>query len=213
MKLNTLQTKRQLLPWITLLIVSLFLSACVSLITPKVEQTVSKLRAGQYSLDKGHATLLFKIQHMGLSTYVGRFNQLAASLEFDPADIAAAKLNAVIQVDSLDINDAGLKNDLMGAKWFNQANHPEVIFSTTSVKEIDQSTFEFTGDLAWRGVTKPMMLQATFHGGASNILTGKYTIGFSAKGSFLRSDFGMDAFIPLVGDRVEIETYAEFQRN
>ena len=213
MKLNTLQTKKRVLSWAMLLVASLSLSACVSLITPKVEKTVSELRAGEYSLDKGHATLLFKIQHMGLSTYVGRFNQLEASLDFDPADIAAAKLSAVIQVDSLDINDAGLKDDLMGTKWFNQASHPEVIFNTTSVKEINESTFEFTGDLAWRGVTRSMVLQATFHGGASNILTGKYTIGFSAKGSFLRSDFGMDAFIPLVGDKVEIETYAEFQRN
>ena len=208
-----IHTKRQALPLALLLAISLSLSACAALITPKVEQSVSKLRAGQYSLDKAHATLLFKVKHMGLSTYVGRFNKLDASLDFDPANIANSKLSAVIQVASLDINNPGLKGDLMGAKWFNLANHPEVVFETTSVKELDQSSFEFTGDLSWRGVTKPMTLRATFHGGASNILTGKYTIGFSAKGSFLRSDFGMDAFIPLVGNEIEIETYAEFQRN
>ena len=213
MNANHLQRKKRILSLALFLIMSLSLSACVSLITSKVEQTVSKLRAGQYSLDKDHATLLFKIQHMGLSTYVGRFNQLEASLDFDPDDITSAKLSAVILVDSLDINDASLKDDLMGAKWFNQTNYPKVIFNTTSVKELDESSFEFTGDLMWRGVTNPIVLEATFHGGASNILTGKYTIGFSAKGSFLRSDFEMDSFIPLIGDKVEIETFAEFQRN
>ena len=88
------------------------LSACVSLITPKVESELVKLKAGQYSLDSSHATLLFKIQHLGLSTYVGRFNTFDASLEFDPDNIAASRLTALIEIDSLDINDTDLKDDL-----------------------------------------------------------------------------------------------------
>ena len=57
-----------------------------------------------------------------------------------------------------------------------------------------------------------MSLNATFKGGADNLLTGKYTLGFSANGSFLRSDFGIDAFAALVADEVFIEIHAEFQR-
>ena len=53
----------------------------------------------------------------------------------------------------------------------------------------------------------------TFHGGASNILTGNYTLGFSAETSLLRSDFGMSAYIPLVGDKIDIEIYVEFQKS
>jgi len=97
------------------LLTSGLLSACVSLITPKVETDVVKLKAGQYSLDSSHATLLFKVQHLGLSTYVGRFNQFDASLEFDPQNIAAARLSAIIEIDSLDINDRDLKDECNGA--------------------------------------------------------------------------------------------------
>jgi len=197
----------------TLAVVTLLgISGCAALLTPKVEVEISKLKAGQYSLDKTHATLLFKIQHLGLSTYVGRFNRIDASLDFDPANVASARLEAIIEIDSLDVNDSGLKQDLMGTGWFNQAQYPQATFSTISVTPKSANEFEFVGNLSWRGVTKPVTLTATFHGGANNILTGKYTLGFSAKGSFLRSDFGMDKFIPLVGDKVNIEAFAEFQK-
>jgi len=195
------------------LLSSVFLSACVSLITPKVQSDVAKLKAGEYSLDSTHATLLFKIQHLGLSTYVGRFNKFDASLEFDPANIAAAKLNAVIEINSLDINDDDLKSDLMGRSWFRQSEFPQAAFESTSVNPISDTEFEFTGILNWRGVRKPITVAATFHGGANNILSGKYTLGFSAKGSFLRSDFGMDKYVPLVGDEIALEAYAEFLKN
>jgi len=195
------------------LLSSVFLSACVSLITPKVQSDVAKLKAGEYSLDSTHATLLFKIQHLGLSTYVGRFNKFDASLEFDPANIAAAKLNAVIEINSLDINDDDLKSDLMGRSWFRQSEFPQAAFESTSVNPISDTEFEFIGILSWRGVRKPITVAATFHGGANNILSGKYTLGFSAKGSFLRSDFGMDKYVPLVGDEITLEAYAEFLKN
>ncbi len=198
---------------VILLVTLLLISGCVSLITPKVEAELLKLKAGQYSLDKTHGTLLFKIQHLGLSTYVGRFNAFDANLEFDPNNIAAARLSAIIDIDSLDINDPGLKDDLMGRSWFHQKEFPQASFTSTSVKPISESDFEFTGNLSWRGVVKPITVNATFHGGANNILTGKYTLGFSAKGSFSRSDFGMDKYVPLVGDEVVIEAYAEFLRN
>lgn len=189
------------------------LTACVSLITPTVQSELSQLKSGEYALDKSHGSLLFKIQHLGLSTYVGRFNSFDASLEFDPENIADAKLNAIIDIDSLDINNPSLKTDLMDATWFNQSVYPQAKFSTLSVTPINQNSFQFTGNLDWRGVVKPISLQVTFHGGANNILSGKYTLGFSAAGVFKRSDFGMDAYIPLVGDEVSVEAEAEFLKN
>ena len=77
---------------------------------------------------------------------------------------------------------------------------------------LSDNDFKFTGNLDWRGVVKPIELTVTFHGGANNILTQKYTLGFSDKGSFKRSDFGMDAYIPLVADEINLEVFSEFQR-
>jgi len=102
---------------------------------------------------------------------------------------------------------------LMGRSWFYQSKYPQAKFTTQSVSLLKDNTFEFTGELDWRGVKKPIVLTVIFHGGATNILTQKYTLGFSATGSFLRSDFGMGDFVPFVGDLVNIEVYSEFQKN
>ena len=191
---------------------SLLLSGCVSWLAPKVESDVVKLRAGEYSLDKSHTAVLFKIQHLELSTYVGRFNSFDASLDFDPQNPSTMNLEASIDIDSLDINNPSLQDDLMGRTWFHQKKYPQAKFTTLSVEPLGDNQFTFTGNLDWRGVVKPISLVVTFHGGATNFLTQKYTLGFSAKGSFLRSDFGMDAFIPIVGDEINVEVFSEFQK-
>jgi len=189
------------------------LSGCVSWLAPNVEAELVKLKSGEYSLDKTHTTVLFKIDHLGLSTYIGRFNEFDASLSFDPNNIEQMQLDATIEMGSLDINNPSLKDDLMGRSWFNLAKYPQASFTTRSVSPISDNEFQFTGDLSWRGVVKPISLVVTFHGGAFNILTQKYTLGFSAKGSFLRSDFGMGAFDSLISDQVDLEVHSEFQRN
>lgn len=196
-----------------MLLCIVFFSGCVSWLAPNVQQSLIKLKPGEYAIDKSHTSVLFKIQHLGLSTYVGRFNTFDASLSFDPKNIADMQLDAQIEIASLDINDEELKNDLMRRTWFNQSQFPYANFTTKSVLPISENEFEFTGELNWRGVIKSIRLNVIFHGGATNILTQKYTLGFSAKGSFLRSDFGMDAYIPIVGDQVNIEVYSEFQKN
>lgn len=198
---------------IGVLLVTFVLSSCTSLLMPAVKTEVVQLKGGQYKLDRAHASLLFKVQHLGLSTYVGRFNDFNASLDFDPENMTASRLDGVIEIASLDINNTALAEDLLSSTWFDAANYPQAIFNTKSVQPKSDTEFEFIGDLNWRGVTKEVSIDGVFHGGASNILTGKYTLGFSATTSILRSDFGMDAYIPIVGDQINIEVYVEFQKN
>ena len=57
-----------------------------------------------------------------------------------------------------------------------------------------------------------MTLDVTFNGGADSLLTGRYTLGFAATGTLLRSTFGLGAYAPAVGDEVTLEIHAEFQR-
>ncbi|MFT5574287.1 MAG: polyisoprenoid-binding protein YceI [Cryomorphaceae bacterium] len=193
-----------------ILSLALMLSGCVSLLAPSVSSKLEPLRAGQYTLDKSHATLLFKVEHFGLSEYVGRFNQFDATLDFDPANIEQTKLEAIIEMGSLDINHASLSKQLLSAKWFDQANHPQAKLSAVGLRQVGKSNFELNGNLKWRGITKPIVLQIVFNGGANNLLTRKYTIGFHASGSFLRSDFGVKTYLPIVGNEIKIDVYAEF---
>lgn len=188
------------------------LASCLGLLVSDVEPQVKALKSGQYRLDQSHASLIFKVSHMGLSTYVGRFNSFDASLDFNADSVTDTRLHAQVDMRSLDINNPELADDLQGASWFNSQKFPQASFSTLEVRPLTDNEFEFVGELDWRGIQKPVVLLVTIHGGAMNRLTGKYTIGFSANGVISRSDFGMDAYIPLVGDRVQLEVYAEFQR-
>lgn len=198
--------------WVTGILLATLLQVGCSLLSPSVNNTLVELRAGQYRMDPQHTTVLFKIQHLGLSTYVGRFNHSSASLDFDPRQMANARLEALVDMASIDVNNSGLADSLRGDTWLDTDRYPEAHFTTLSVQPLSDNTFDFTGNLDWHGVVKPVTLTATFHGGATNLLTGYYTLGFSAAGQIKRSDFGVDSYIPLVGDEVKLEIFAEFLR-
>lgn len=202
--------KNKLIAMSLLLVIAL--ASCGYLIQPKIKTTMVQLEKGSYQIDPSHTTILFKINHLGLSTFVGRFNKFDAQLEFDPANISAAKLSAVIDMASIDVNNPELEETLRSSSWFDTGRYPQATFKTTSVKLIDASTAEFTGDLHFHGVTAPLKLLIKFNGGGNNMLTASYTLGFSAYTNFSRSVYAMDYLIPAVSDRVDIEVYTEFKR-
>jgi len=195
-----------------LLVCSVFLVSCDRLLTPDFNTDITELRGGAYTLDPDHATLLWKINHLGFSTFIGRFNDFDASLDFDPEDIESSSLEVVINTAGLDINNETFAEELRGDNWFNVAEFPQAIFRTTSfVETIDEDTFVFRGDLTLLGETVPLDLEINFHGGGRNFLTRSYTLGFSATGEFQRSAYGLDRFTSFgVGDDIELEIHVEF---
>lgn len=192
------------------IVIGVLLTSCGTLIKPNVKTGIVQLEKGSYKLDQTHVAVLFKINHMGLSTFVGRFNKVDATLEFDPKNIAAAKLSAVIDVASLDANNLDLEETLRGSSWLDTEKYPQAFFKTISVSVLDQNSAVFSGELTLHGVTAPINLTVTFNGGANNMLTGFYTLGFSASSTFNRSTFGVNYLIPAIGDAVAIEVFAEF---
>lgn len=197
----------------SLLLCLLFVSGCASLVRPNYSQVLSELRSGEYTLDPEHVYVHFKVEHLGLSTIVGRFNSVDANLDFNPEALEEIQLDGVIDITSIDLNNDSLEKRLLGDDWFDAQQFPEARFQTRSVATVTDNEFLIEGDFTLRGVTKTLSLNAVFKGGADNLLTGKYTLGFSANGSIRRSDFGIDSFLGLVADEVFIEIHAEFQRN
>lgn len=191
----------------------LALSACGSLI-PSGHQTTEpgKLEKGNFKLDLDHTTVLFKADHLGFSTYVGRFNTISGTLSFDPAQPAASVLQTSIDMASLDTPNDDLDEILRGENWLDAARFPTARFESRSITVTSPTTGQVTGDLTLHGVTAPVTLDVTFRGGADNLLTGAYTLGFAAKTSFQRSAFGVNSLIPAISDSVTLEIHAEFQR-
>lgn len=175
--------------------------------------------AGTYKLDKAHASLLFRVDHLGFSKYVGRFKTFDAELQFDPAAPADARVSVTVDANSLDVENPppGFLDELKGPQWLDTAQYPEMKFETKSVEVTGEKTARILGDFTMHGVTKPVLLEATFNGGyAGHEMDPQARIGFSARGQLLRSAFGVAYGVPAPGttmgvsDAVEIMIEAEF---
>jgi polyisoprenoid-binding protein YceI len=176
--------------------------------------------AGTYTLDPAHSTIGFKVSHLGFSNYSAGFDRLDGKLVFDPANPAAQSVEATIQVASLDLPapPTGFHDTLLGAEWFDAARFPQITFRSTRVEPTGPRTARVTGDLTLHGVTKPVTLEATFNGGypPNAMDPGGARVGFSAHGSFKRSDFGMGYGVPAPGttmgvsDEVEVAIETEW---
>ena len=197
--------------WQVLFLVIL-VSGCASVIRPNYTQVLTELRAGAYTLDPDHAYLIFRIEHLGLSTVVGRFNRVDATLDFDPEQLSELALDGLIDTASIDLNNDDLEGRLRGSGWLDTEQFPQARFESVSVESAEDGEFILNGNFTLRGITQPVLLMARFNGGADNLLTGRYTLGFTATGQISRSEFGIDSLAALVADEVFIEIHAEFQR-
>jgi polyisoprenoid-binding protein YceI len=200
-------------PFARPLLLLLALGGCGYLLPHHHQTTVlSALPEGAYRLDPEHATILFKIDHLGFSRLVGRFDRFDATLDFDPQQPEAASLVAVIDVASVDLDLPAFEQDLRGPSWLDIGRYPEARFESRTIAITGDDAGKITGDLTLHGVTAPITLNVTFNGGGSNLLTGAYTLGFEAHGTVLRSTFGLGAYAPAIGDEVLLEIHAEFLR-
>ncbi len=192
---------------------SLLLSSCDRLLTPDFNTEISELRSGGYVLDKDHASLVFEINHLGFSTFIGSFDSFDAALDFDPENVGNSSLEVIVDMNSLDVNLPDFEEELKGSNWFDVAQFPQAIYRTTSFVEArDENTFVFAGDLTLHGETAPVNLVVDFNGGGRNVLTRSYTLGFEASASFLRSDFGVSRFTNFgVGDEINLDINVEFR--
>lgn len=176
--------------------------------------------AGIYRLDKSHASLVFKVDHVGFSNYTGQFRSFDATLTFDPANPEAMAVTATIDVASLDIPapPAGFLDELKSAAWLDAVGHPEMTFRSTSVTPTAPDAARVEGELLFRGVVAPVVMDVIYNGGYADFppYDPNARIGFSAKGALKRSAFGVTAAIPTteqpfgVGDAVTFEIEAEF---
>lgn len=190
----------------------LALGACGHLLPRAATIAPAELPEGDYRLDPEHAAILFKVDHLGFSRLVGRFDRFDATLDFDPEQPQAAKLVVVVDVASIDLNLPAFEEELRGPAWLEVDRFPEARFESRTIEITGEDTGIVTGDLTLHGASAPVTLNVTFNGGGSNLLTGAYTLGFEAHGSVLRSTFGLGAYAPAIGDEVLLEIHAEFLR-
>ena len=169
-----------------------------------------QVKSGTYTLDPAHGKITWSVSHMGFSTYVGQFTDVAATLNLDARNPAASKLDATINMKSAGTFSDGLDKHLQTADFFDSAKHPTATFTATRIRRVDADSAKIDGQLTLRGVTKPVTIDAEFNQAGVNPVSKLYTIGFDGETKIKRSDFGIDYGLPVLGDEVELHLEAEF---
>lgn len=182
--------------------------------------------AGTYGMDPTHTSLIWKVNHFGLSNYTARLNSVDGTLVFNPDDASATSLDVTIDPTSVETDypadfkaghpdspyDTFDQEISESGDYFNSGEFPTITFKSTEVTTTGPNTGTVTGDLTFRGVTKPVTLDVTYNGTATfPWAPEKPKIGFSATGTLKRSDYGLDIMVPNLGDEVEIVIETEFE--
>ncbi|QDH35070.1 YceI family protein [Porphyrobacter sp. YT40] len=178
----------------------------------------ARVTAGTYSADSNHSLIAFEVNHFGFNDYYGLFGDVAGTLELDPANIAAAKVDVTIPIASVTTASKGLTDHLLRAgkeggkpDFFGAAPAP-ARFVSTSVERTGDMTANISGNLTMNGVTKPVTFEAEFTGAGTNPMNKKETVGFEAETTIKRSDFGVNYGIPMVSDEVELDISVAFEK-
>jgi len=187
-----------------------------AVVQPGVHPThfeLDEIPAGTYDVTTKETLVRYGVDHMGFSEYWGTFPGATGTLTFDPKAIAATKINVKVPIYQVETTNRELNGQLFSDEFFDAENYPWMTFSSTKVVRTGPKTFKVTGDLTMHNITKPIVLDVTFHGAGHDPFTGKdIIVGFDAKGVLMRSEFGLGKYVPIVSDETTIAISAEFRR-
>lgn len=177
------------------------------------------LAADVWNIDTAHSNAGFAVRHMMISNVKGDFSNVKGTVEYDGKNISSIKVDANIDVSSVNTNDKGRDEHLRKADFFDTEKYPKMTFKSKKVKALGKGKFALTGDLTMKGVTKEVVLNVE---GPSQVIKdgrGGTKVGASATTKINRKDFGlsygglMDNGGAMIGDEVTISLEIEADKN
>ena len=180
---------------------------------PIAHRDISKMPAGEYKLDDNHASAYFAITHLGFSHYHGRFDHIEATLNLDPADLKQSSVTATIYPASVDTHNSTLDAELASKNFFNADQYPTITFTSDHIEIVGKNHGKIHGTLTLLGVSKPVVFDTVFNGAGTDSFAHAEKAGFSADLHIKRADYGMTAYLPAVGDDVDLHIEAEFMKS
>ena len=167
-----------------------------------------------WNIDPAHSVAEFKVKHMMISNVKGQFAKVSGVLTFDEANLANSRIDAMIEVSSIATGDAQRDTHLRSVDFFDVEKFPEISFVSNGLVAKGNS-YELTGDLTIKGVTRQVTLETEFNGVAVDPF-GNTRAGVSAETTISRKDFGLtwnavlEAGGVLVSDKVAINLELAF---
>lgn len=147
-------------------------------------------QAAEYAIDPTHSSVAFKVRHLAISSVPGKFGEFKGTFSFDPANIDASKADAQIVAGSVNTGEAKRDNHLKSGEFLDSEKFAAITFKSTKIEKVSDTEFKAIGDLAIHGVTRPVTLNVTY-GGSATDPWGKERAAFLATTKINRKDFGL----------------------
>lgn len=166
--------------------------------------------AADYEIDiKGaHASINFRIPHLGFSWLVGRFDQFSGTFSYDEANPSAARIAVEIDTASINSNHAERDKHLRNADFLDVAQFPKATFVSTAITPDGKDKARIDGKLTLKGVTKSISIDAVVVGGGADPWGG-YRQGFSGRTKLVLADFGILKELGPASKEVELDLHIE----
>lgn len=166
--------------------------------------------AAQYVIDKRgmHASINFKIKHLGYSWLTGRFNSFDGQFSYDPAKVNESKVSVTIDTTSVDSNHAMRDKHLRSDDFLDVKKYPSATFVSSKVVAKSSGNFQIIGTLTLHGVSKEITIDAQHIGGGKDPWGG-YRQGFSGVTTIALKDFGIKKSLGPASEQVELELHIE----
>lgn len=184
-------------------------------------KNIAAITGGTYTVDSNHTLVNWEVNHFGITPLWGLFGEVTGTLQLDPKNPGASKVDVTIPVSKLVTGAAGFTAHLLRAgkdggkpDFFGAAPADAKFVSTSVVIDDDGDEAKVTGNLTLNGVTRPVTLDVDFYGAGKMPapMGGKENVGFEAEAKIKRSDFGLGMAVPMVSDEVELKIAAAFQK-
>jgi polyisoprenoid-binding protein YceI len=158
-----------------------------------------------FTIDHVHSTMHYHLRHFGVSNFWGRINQPKGAFRIDDADLASSHVRVEVEVKNMDAGNDGRNRFLMSPDFFNVREYPTARFESTSIRKIDDDTYEADGTFLMHGVTQSITVLLDQYTAKQTVKFG-YRAGFECRFTVKRSDYGMDLFVKegTLGDEVTI---------
>jgi polyisoprenoid-binding protein YceI len=165
-------------------------------------------RAGTYAIDPDHSAVLARVQHIGYSWSVFRFDRAAGTLGWDPAAPEKSTLSVTVQTGSIATPVKDFANHLAGDDYLKSGKFPEATFVSTAFHRSDATHGKVDGQLTLRGITRPATFAVELVG-AGKGWADRPRLGVHAVMAIAPTEFGFPA---LFGRSIEIVVDTEFER-
>ena len=162
-----------------------------------------------YPIDNNHSTIGFSVPIMdGLSAVNGKFTDFTVTLTNDEKDITKSSVSVVIKAASINTGITARDNHLRTADFFDVAAYPEITFQSKRIEKKGKQLIA-VGTFTMHGVSKEIALPFTITGVSKDSTKKKMNLGYAARITLNRRDFGVNWRHPsvpnFVGDNVDIE--------